>query len=118
MPGFVASSASGLLLMKSSWTKHFANYAILRTRARTQPTAHFGKATGPVYAHEAVMLTFFMTVSVYAICYLLIRIAGGSSFVLPHESRLLFEEDWVPNRQSVARAFEQLYGESAVARER
>ncbi len=26
-------------------------------------------------------------------------------------SRILFEEDWVPNREGIARAFEQLYKE-------
>lgn len=70
------------------------------------------KSNGPVYAHEAVMLTFFTTVSVYAICYLLVRIARPT-FSLPADSRILFEEDWVANRQGVARAFEQLYGERA-----
>ena len=40
------------------------------------------QSNGPVYAHEAVMLTFFTTVSVYAICYLLVRIARPA-FALP-----------------------------------
>jgi hypothetical protein len=70
------------------------------------------RSNGPVYAHEAAALTFFTTLSVYAICYLLIRIARPS-FALPPASRILFEEDWVPNREGVARAFEQLYRESA-----
>lgn len=70
------------------------------------------KSNGPVYAHEAVMLTFFTTVSVYAICYLLVRIARPA-FSLPPDSRILFEEDWAANREGVARAFEQLYGERA-----
>ncbi|MHB1516332.1 MAG: hypothetical protein ACYCVY_11640 [Acidiferrobacteraceae bacterium] len=70
------------------------------------------ESNGPVYAHEAVMLTFFTTVSVYAICYLLIRIARPG-FILPPDSRILFEEDWVPNRAGIAKAFEQLYGERA-----
>jgi hypothetical protein len=70
------------------------------------------ESNGPVYAHKAVMLTFFTTVSVYAICYLLIRIARPG-FVLPPDSRILFEENWVPNREGIARAFEQLYRERA-----
>src|ERR1700730_2906067 len=73
------------------------------------------ESNGPVYAHEAVMLTFFTTVSVYAICYLLIRIARPG-FALPLDSRILFEEDWVPNREGIARAFEQLYKEPAAVR--
>jgi hypothetical protein len=36
-----------LVLTKSSRTRHFANYAISRTRARTQATVRFGKATAP-----------------------------------------------------------------------
>jgi hypothetical protein len=70
------------------------------------------QSNGPVYVHEAVMLTFFTTLSVYAICYLLVRIARPS-FTLPPDSRILFEEDWVPNREGIARAFEQLYRERA-----
>jgi hypothetical protein len=66
------------------------------------------RSNGPVYANEAVMLTFLTTLSVYAICYLLIRIARPD-FALPPDSRTLFEESWVPNRESTARAFEQLY---------
>ncbi len=68
------------------------------------------RSNGPVYAHEAVMLTFFTALSVYAICYLLVRIARPGS-ALPPDSRILFEEDWVPNREGIAKAFEQLYGE-------
>lgn len=71
------------------------------------------RSNGPVYVNEAIMRTFFMTVSVYAICYLLVRIARPK-FVLPKDSRIVFEEDWVPNREGIAKAFEQLYGERAV----
>jgi hypothetical protein len=70
------------------------------------------RSNGPVYVHEAMMLTFFMTLSVYAICYLLVRIARPG-FALPGDSRILFEEDWVPNRSDIAKAFEELYGEPA-----
>jgi hypothetical protein len=73
------------------------------------------QSNGPVYTHEAAMLTFFTTVSVYAICYLLVRIARPS-FVLPPDSRILFEEQWVPNRESLSKAFEQLYKERPTAR--
>jgi hypothetical protein len=68
------------------------------------------ESNGPVYNHHAAMLTLFTTLSVYAICYLLVRIAR-SDFALPPDSRFLFEEDWVPNREGIARAFEQLYKE-------
>lgn len=73
------------------------------------------ESNGPVYAHEAVMLTFFAILSAYAICYLLIRIARPS-FALPPNSRILFEEDWMANREGIAKAFEQLYGEPAAVR--
>ena len=69
-------------------------------------------SNGPVYAHDAVMLTFLTTLSVYALCYLLVRIARPH-FALPPDSRILFEEDWIPNREDIARAFEQLYLEPA-----
>jgi hypothetical protein len=75
------------------------------------------KSSGPVYKHEAVMLTFFTILSVYAICFLLIRIARPN-FALPADSRILFEEDWVPNREALAKAFEQLYKERAAVRTR
>src|ERR1700730_4429007 len=41
------NSASGLLLTKNFRTRHFGNCAISRTRARTQATVRFGKATAP-----------------------------------------------------------------------
>jgi len=71
------------------------------------------QSNGPVYVHEAVMLTFFTAVSVYAICYLLVRIARPT-FPLGEDSRIIFEEDWVPGRECLAKAFEQLFGERAV----
>jgi hypothetical protein len=70
------------------------------------------QSNGPVYVHDAAMLTFFTTLSVYAICHLLVRIAR-SACVLPKDSRILFEEDWVPGREYIAKAFEQLFNERA-----
>jgi hypothetical protein len=35
---------------------------------------------------------------------------------LPPDSRILFEEEWVPNREGLAKAFEQLYKERPTAR--
>lgn len=68
------------------------------------------ESNGPVYAHEAAMLVFMTALSVYAICYLLVKIARPS-FELPTDSRILFEEDWVRGRESLAIAFEQLFHE-------
>jgi len=73
------------------------------------------ESNGPVYKDEAVMLTFFTILSVYAICYLLVRIARPD-FAFPPDSRILFEDDWVPNRGGLAKAFEQLYKERAAVR--
>jgi hypothetical protein len=70
------------------------------------------ESNGPVYAPKATMLVFFTTAAVYAICYLLIRIARPS-FTLPAGSGILFEADWVPNREGIAKAFQQLYGGQA-----
>ncbi|MET4790933.1 hypothetical protein ABIF64_003111 [Bradyrhizobium japonicum] len=58
------------------------------------------------------MRTFFTALSVYAICYLLVRIARPA-FTLPEDSRILFEEDWVPGREAITKAFEQLFKERA-----
>jgi hypothetical protein len=79
----------------------------------SRPTSSDGalwKSNGPIYANEGAMLTFVTTLSVYAICYLLIRIARPD-FALSRDSRILFEEGWMPNREGIARAFEQLYKE-------
>jgi hypothetical protein len=70
------------------------------------------ESNGPVFAQNATTLVFFTTVRVYAICYLLVRIARPC-FILPRDSRILFEADWVPNREGIAKAFEQLYGAQA-----
>ena len=70
-------------------------------------------SNGPIFKHDAIVLTFMTTLSVYAFCYLLIRIARPN-FVLPADSRILFEENWMPDRAALVKAFEALYGESAV----
>jgi hypothetical protein len=75
------------------------------------------ESNGPVYKHQSVILTFFTILSAYAICYLLVRVARPD-FALPPDSRILFEEDWVPNRAGLTKAFEQLYKERAAVRAR
>ena len=65
---------------------------------------------------DVAKLTFFTTIFIYAICYLLVRIARPD-FILPPDSRILFEKGWVPNRDGIARAFEQLYQERAAVLE-
>lgn len=70
------------------------------------------QSNGPVYAHNAAMLFFFTATSVFAICYLLVRIARPG-FTLPVESRILFEEDWIPGREALEAGFDQLFGKAA-----
>jgi hypothetical protein len=70
------------------------------------------ESNGPVFAQNATTLVFFTAVRVYAICYLLVRIARPR-FIPPRDSRILFEADWVPNREGIAKAFDQLYGAQA-----
>ena len=72
------------------------------------------QSNGPIFKQEAVMLTFFTTLAVYSICYLFVRIARPD-FALPPDSRILFEEDWMPNRAGLIKAFEELYGERATS---
>lgn len=70
------------------------------------------ESNGPVYVHDVLMRAFFTVLSVYAVCYLLVRIARPA-FVLPKDIRILFEENWVPGREAIAKAFEQLFKERA-----
>jgi hypothetical protein len=70
------------------------------------------QSNGPVYVQEAAMHTFFMTASVYAICYLLVRMARPG-FAIPGDSEIVFESDWVPHHDVIARAFKQLYDDES-----
>jgi hypothetical protein len=67
------------------------------------------QSNGPVYNDDAIKLTFFATLSVYAMCYLLVRMARPG-FVMPEDSDILFELDWMPDYAPLARAFTDLYG--------
>jgi hypothetical protein len=67
------------------------------------------QSNGPVYKAEAIKLTFLTALSVYALCYLLIRLARPN-FAMPEDSDILFELDWVPGYTTLVRAFTELYG--------
>jgi hypothetical protein len=56
-------------------------------------------------------MTFFTTLTVFAICYLLVRLARPG-FVMPEDSDILFELDWMPNYENLVRAFTTLYGKA------
>jgi len=87
-------------------------YQALCNFAHSRPDASDGalwQSNGPVYNNEAIRLTFFNTLTVYAICYLLVRLARGN-FVMPEDSDILFELDWMPDYALLVRAFTDLYG--------
>lgn len=70
------------------------------------------QSNGPVYNHEAIKLTFFSSLAVYALCYLLARL-GRPPFVMPEGSEILFELDWMPDHEEIKRAYATLFGKPA-----
>jgi len=67
------------------------------------------QSNGPVYNNAAIALTFQTTLSVYALGYLLLRLARPD-FVMPEDSDILFELDWMPDYSLLVRGFTDLYG--------
>ncbi len=89
-------------------------YQTLCNYTHSRPDASDGalwQSNGPVYNNEAIRLTFITALSVYAMCYLLVRLAR-CTFVMPEDSDILFELDWMPDYTPLARAFGELYGRS------
>lgn len=87
-------------------------YQKLCKYTHSRPDASDGtlwQSNGPVYNNEAIRLTFFTTLSVYAMCYLLVRLARRD-FVVPEGSDILFELDWVADYRPLVQAFTDLYG--------
>lgn len=79
--------------------------------AHSRPDASDGalwQSNGPVYNNEAIRLTFFTTLSVYAMCYLLVKVVRRD-FVMPEDSNILFELDWMSDYAQLVRAFTELY---------
>lgn len=66
------------------------------------------QSNGPVYNAQAIALTFFTALSVYAMCYLLMRLARPE-FTMPEDSDILFELAWMADHATLVRAFEDLY---------
>jgi hypothetical protein len=66
------------------------------------------ESNGPVYNGFAIGLTFRMSLCVYAACYLLAKI-GRTSLIVPSDSMIVFELDWLPGHAETARAFKQLF---------
>jgi hypothetical protein len=69
------------------------------------------QSNGPVYNAEAIKLTFFTALSVYALCYLLVRLARPG-FVMPEDGDILFELEWMPDHTTLVRAFTDLFGKA------
>jgi hypothetical protein len=89
-----------------------AAYQFLRNYTHSRPDASDGalwRSNGPVYNNEAIRLTFCTTLSVYAMCYLLLRLARHD-FIIPEDSDILFELDWMPDYVPLTHAFTDLYG--------
>jgi hypothetical protein len=90
------------------------NYQFLCNYTHSRPNASDGalwESNGPVYNNEAIKLTFFRTLCIFAICYLLVRLARPA-FVLPKDSDILFELEWLPDYPKLVRAFTELYGKA------
>jgi hypothetical protein len=87
-------------------------YQKLCSYTHARPDAGYGvlwESNGPVYNNEALRLTFFTSLSVYALCYLLIRVARPG-FAMPEGSEILFELDWMPDHAALVRAYTDLFG--------
>ena len=69
-----------------------------------------GGATGRSTTPRPSKLTFGTALSVYALCYLLVRLARPG-FIMPEDSDILFELDWMADHTVLVRAFTELYGE-------
>jgi hypothetical protein len=72
-----------------------ATYQALCNYSHSRPDSSdsaLWQSNGPVYNAEAIELTFFTALLVYALCYLLVRLAR-SGFVMPEDSDILFERE-------------------------
>jgi len=101
---------SGGWLLKQAEFPEKAYYDLCRF-AHSRPDSSDGalwKSNGPVYNNAAIQMVFYMSLRIYAICYLLIKFARPA-FTLPVDSRILFELEWLPNHGETLRAFEELY---------
>jgi hypothetical protein len=87
-------------------------YQKLCNHTHARPDAGYAvlwQSNGPVYNNEAIRLTYFSSLVVYALCYLLVRLARPT-FMMTEHSIFLFEDDWIPNHAQLARAFTDLFG--------
>ncbi len=105
----VAGAPLAWFLKAGAWPEQV--YYDLCRYTHSRPDASDGslwESNGPVYNGRAIRMTFEMTLCVYAISYLLAKI-GRPSLVVPKESLIVFELDWLPGHQKVAKAFDQMW---------
>jgi hypothetical protein len=89
-----------------------AAYQKLCNYTHARPDAGYGvlwQSNGPVYNNEAIKLTFFSSLTVHALCYLLVRLARPR-FMIPEGSEILFELDWMPDHAPLVQAYTDLFG--------
>jgi hypothetical protein len=89
-----------------------STYQMLCNYTHSRPDASDGalwQSNGPVYNSAAIKLTFFSTLLVFALCHLLVRLARPT-FVMPQDSEILFELDWMPDYATLVRAYIDLFG--------
>jgi len=86
-------------------------YADLCRFTHARPDATDGalwQSNGPVYNGEAILKTFKLSLDVYSTCYLLVKI-GRPDFIVPENSKILFELDWMTHHSDSLKAYDQLY---------
>lgn len=108
----VVSEETQWFLKKDSWPDQL--YSDLCRYTHSRPGASDGtlwESNGPVYNGAAIELTFKMSLSTYAVGYLLTKL-GRSNSRLADSSRILFELDWMPGHGELRKAFDQLYSEA------
>jgi hypothetical protein len=89
-----------------------STYQTLCNYAHARPDAGYAmlwQSNGPVYNNEAIKLTYFSSLAVYALCNLLVRL-GRPHFVMPEGSEILFELDWIPDHEELVQAYTNLFG--------
>ncbi|MGB7973772.1 MAG: hypothetical protein WCF81_05360 [Roseiarcus sp.] len=89
-----------------------STYQRLCSYTHARPDAGYSvlwESNGPVYNNDAIRLAFFSSLDVYALCYLLVRLARPR-FVMPEKSEILFELDWMASHASLVRAYTDLFG--------
>jgi hypothetical protein len=86
-------------------------YADLCRFTHARPDASDGalwKSNGPVYDGEAILIAFKLSLDVYSLCYLLVKV-GRPDFVLPENSTILFELEWMTYHADILKAYHELY---------